>query len=127
MKNPEIVQKIRRLEETVFINPSKLPESEAERGCPLTMRDIEDADERLRRFAPYLAEAFPETAPSGGIIESPLREISAMQAELDREYDCRIPGKLYVKLDSHLPISGSIKARGGIYEVLKTADRKSVV
>ena len=122
MKNPEIVQKIRRLEETVFINPSKLPESEAERGCPLTMRDIEDADERLRRFAPYLAEAFPETAPSGGIIESPLREISAMQAELDREYDCRIPGKLYVKLDSHLPISGSIKARGGIYEVLKTAE-----
>lgn len=76
---------------------------------------VDDAKARLERFAPLVMHYFPETIPSGGIIESPLREIPRMKEALN----CGIGGLLLLKMDSHLPVSGSVKARGGIYEVLK--------
>ena len=89
----------------------------------LTEHDVQDAHARLTRFAPYLAKAFPETAATGGIIESELAAIPAMQKRLEKEYGQRINGEILLKKDSHLPISGSIKARGGIYEVLTHAEK----
>ncbi|HOW08037.1 MAG TPA: hypothetical protein PLQ28_09455, partial [Flexilinea sp.] len=39
-----------------------------------TTADIEDAENRFQRFAPFIAETFPETVLNKGIIESPLVE-----------------------------------------------------
>lgn len=91
------------------------PDYGKEAELPFDQRDIDDAEARLARFAPYIKKAFPETAPSGGIIESDLKEIPEMGRTMG------VDGRLFLKCDSHLPVSGSIKARGGIYEILKLA------
>lgn len=108
--------------ETFWRNPGMKGAAEGLAQSGLSLADVEEAAARLRRFAPYLAQAFPETAEAGGIIESPLRSIPKMQQALSRQWGLDFPGELLLKCDSHLPISGSIKARGGIYEVLKHAE-----
>ena len=117
-----VVSDLCALKETAWVNPDKLPFAQAAAACPLTLADIENAAARLERFAPYLAAVFPETAAAGGIIESPVQPIPRMQKVLEERSGTHIAGQVWIKLDSHLPISGSIKARGGIYEVLKTAE-----
>lgn len=115
-----VIREIMAEEEVFWANPEYRSVLEAETG--LSMVDIKDAEARLSRFAPYLAKVFPETSASGGIIESPLREIPEMKQWLEKRENVDIPGRLLLKCDSHLPISGSVKARGGIYEVLKRAE-----
>lgn len=122
-KKYPIVTQLKDLQEVLWQNPGYLPFHEAVKNCPLTMADVQDASDRLDRFASYFKSAFPETVPAGGLLESPLREIPHMKACLENAYGVQIPGKLLIKLDSHLAVSGSIKARGGIYEVLCLAER----
>ena len=49
----------------------------------ITMADIDDAEARLARFAPFLMKKFPETIPTNGLIESPLTYIPNMQKKLE--------------------------------------------
>lgn len=119
-----VIRRIAAKEETAWINPYFLPFSVTDAVCQLVVSDadIEDARDRLQRFAPFIEKCFPETLESHGIIESPTAEIPRMQKKLEETYGCEIPGRLLLKMDSHLAIAGSIKARGGIYEVLKHAE-----
>ena len=68
----------------------------------LTAADIDGAEARLMRFAPFIRRRYPETEPWQGLIESPLREIPGML----RAMDCGIAGRLFLKMDSHLAIAG---------------------
>ena len=110
------------LRETSWFNPAVAPAAEALADVGLSAADVADASARLARFAPYLARVFPETAGSGGIIESDILALPRLHAVLSERHGLNGGGALWLKRDSHLPISGSIKARGGIYEVLKHAE-----
>lgn len=119
----ELLQKTQPL---LWLNPKLTDFSAVSAHLPLAQMDVEDASARLDRFAPYLAEVFPETAENKGMIESPLREVPQFHRQLERRANQTHPGRLLLKCDSHLPISGSIKARGGIYEVLKYAEAVAI-
>lgn len=108
--------------EVFWVNPDYGPVDTGMATVPLSRDHLADAEQRLKRFAPFLARVFPETRGQGGLIESPLVPIPEMKQQLQAIFAQEIPGRLLLKCDSHLAISGSIKARGGIYEVLKHAE-----
>lgn len=116
-----LVKDLVALKETTWFNPGTTSLAEGLPYVGLTEQDVQDAHARLSRFAPYLAKAFPETAATGGIIESELVAIPAMQNGWKR-ISATDQRATVTEKDSHLPISGSIKARGGIYEVLAHAE-----
>lgn len=114
-----LIRSMSRGEEVLWVNPRR----DASPSPEIADEEIADAAARLKRFAPCIRRMFPETAGSGGIIESPLRDIPAMMEALSSRSGTPLRGRLMLKCDGELPISGSIKARGGIYEVLHFAER----
>lgn len=108
-------------EEVSWKNPRKAFGTEGLNELPIGFSDILDASNRLERFKPLIQSLFPETESAQGLIESELTEITHMKNELNRMSDSSIQ-RLFLKRDSDLPIAGSVKARGGIYEILKLAE-----
>ncbi|HHU12360.1 MAG TPA: D-serine ammonia-lyase, partial [Clostridiaceae bacterium] len=111
-----VIRRLAAAEPCAWINPKRTDAETALEMLSVSRADVRDASARLSRFAPYIVKRFPETRMTGGLIESPLQEIPHLKEALG------ISGRLFAKLDSELPIAGSIKARGGIYEVLKYAE-----
>ena len=117
--NTPILEDIAAEKEVLWLNPLLRSVKERKQNQEVTAGDIEDAEQRLRRFAPLIMKCFPETKEKGGLIESVLIPIPEMQELINEKYQAGLEGRLLLKQDSHLAIAGSIKARGGIYEVLK--------
>ncbi|SEQ06116.1 D-serine ammonia-lyase [Amphritea atlantica] len=98
------------------------PELHAKKAChntELTLSDIHQADQRLRRCAALLQQLFPELISSNGLIESALLSATNLQ----QQHYPELSGKLMIKGDHALPVAGSVKARGGIHEVLCHAEQ----
>lgn len=104
----------------LWVNPDMQAAEPALAASDISMADVKATEARLQRFAPLLVNLFPELAATQGIIESLLLPLSAMpQPSLPTGGSA---GRFWIKADHALPIAGSIKARGGIHEVLEFAE-----
>ena len=122
LKQFPILQNMAEGQEIVWLNPDLKPFATIADTLPFNTADMDDTEARFKRFAPFLAKVFPETIKTHGLIQSPLTEIDAMKTILNDKAQAQIKGRLYLKLDSNLAVAGSVKARGGIYEILKHAE-----
>jgi D-serine dehydratase len=121
MNRETVLEQLQKRQELLWLNP-ELEQTEA--GSVINgykFIHMKAAQNRFMRFMPYIAKAFPETAAKRGVIESQLIEIPAMKEYMNGE-GAGIRGRVFVKDDARLPIAGSVKARGGIHEVLKIAE-----
>lgn len=117
-KSP-ILKDIIDLKPVVWLNPNRKKMVDMP-GFPLNFADMLEAEELWKRFAPFFVKAFPETAPTG-LLDSPLRAIPRMQEVLEARWNSK-HGRMFLKADNALPVAGSIKARGGFFEVLHYAE-----
>lgn len=104
----ELIAKLKSDKEFLWINPNF--NKRAIYG-EVSSKEINEANNLLLKFAPFLKSAFKELESTDGIIESPLMSLNKFGIK-----------NLYLKEDNLLPIAGSVKARGGIFEILKYAE-----
>lgn len=115
---------LRRLadqEPVAWFNPAVTTADAGLTASGLSPDIVHDAAARLDRFAPWIAQAFPDTAEARGVVESPLDAAPGIHRDLGSP-----PGRLLLKRDDILPVSGSVKARGGVHEVLEYAETLAV-
>lgn len=117
----DVIKQLQTREPALWINPDRQHIEPRESVDGYGFIYIKAAQNRLMRFAPYIRRAFPETEQRAGVIESELIEIPQMREWLN-ESGADIRGSLFLKDDAHLPIAGSVKARGGIHEVMTIAE-----
>lgn len=122
----ELTQRLQARQPLLWLNPALAPAKRALADIAAThaigLADIEAADALLRRWGPALVRLFPELTASAGVIESPLIELADARPITGVE----VKGRSLIKADHALPVAGSIKARGGIYEVLAHAEQLAI-
>lgn len=122
--NESILNDIINLKEVKWLNNNKKDFDYLINNVDIGLNEILDAEKRLIRFKPLIKKIFNETID--GLIESPLFFADELKNSLEKYYNNKINGRLLLKCDSELKIAGSIKARGGIYEVLKIAEKIAI-
>lgn len=116
-QHASIPEAVRAGRPTVWPNPHRRPAAEVLPGLAYGLPDVRAAEARWRRFDPLLKALFPELET--GRIDSALL---ALAPEVAAHVGGGADAALWVKADHDLPVTGCIKARGGVYEVLVYAE-----
>ena len=66
-KKAPILKDVSAAKEVVWINPDRTTCAEALGHIELSMADVDDAEHRLERFAPFIEHCFPETRDRNGL------------------------------------------------------------
>lgn len=109
---------------TLWINPNYNDNAIGDDSLPVRPSDVDQAHANWRRLGPLLETCFPELKPTKGEIRSDLVLVDEMRVELC--YKSAEFGTIFVKADNALPVAGSIKARGGVYEVFLFAEQLAI-
>ncbi|MBS0883428.1 D-serine ammonia-lyase [Pantoea sp. JGM49] len=112
----------------LWLNPSLREGGINDPALPVRASQVKEAEQNWQRLAPLLSYCFPELESVGGAIQSRLYEAVELRKSLG--YTGPEFGQIFVKNDGDLPVAGSIKARGGVYEVfmyaLNLAEEKGI-
>ncbi len=116
------------------------PTAASTNQTPITPGEIREAEQRLARFRPVLAALFPGAGWDGRIrsqlLDYPRQPDPPASPKYSRPADlppslehprqASLP-PLLVKADHDLPMTGSVKARGGVYELLCRIESLAVI
>jgi D-serine dehydratase len=105
----------------LWLNPNLKADGISDPSLPVRYTQVAEAEANWRLLAPLLKTCFPELMASNGMIHSELIEAKSLRKPLG--YSGPKFGRVFVKADNNLPVAGSIKARGGVYEVFMYAKK----
>jgi D-serine dehydratase len=123
--NEGIRRRLGQARPLLWRNPGRRPVAECRDILDRHAAGVAEARARFARFAPLLADFFPELAPTGGVIASELLPIPGMAGMVrDPDGNPAVAARsLFLKADHALLVAGSVKARGGVHAVLCVAER----
>ncbi len=120
MHDQNVLQTIKDLETLCWLNPH-LVAADHTKDLPLNKNDWKKAQLFFDKYTRLVAQIFPETNATNGRISSPLQLINSFRNYRNKHAIHQTEGNFFLKRDDALAVAGSIKARGGFYEVLHYA------
>ena len=79
LNSKEFVRELQLRHESAWMNPNLESADAALAALPLTRTDVDDAEARLERFAPFIKKVFPETAADRGLLETCAHGLTKMK------------------------------------------------